>query len=186
VKTFRMDSRLEASRCLTPLPDRRTSLGISNRSRRKQRAGRRETPDSTVRGSLQPCPAAQRDRVRDSERHAHGSAGRDPRGARPEAGKGSPAAPTETEPGRLGRLECVWPLKRCLTRHLAQGLGPVKAERSFPMEPHWVCGGGLRCLTNGSLLGLKSPPDVVGPLPSQSVGLPALWLPKPHDLHHVR
>src|ERR1700721_862205 len=37
VKTFRMDGRLEASRSLTPLPDRRTSLGISNRWRRKQR-----------------------------------------------------------------------------------------------------------------------------------------------------
>jgi putative transposase len=42
-------------------------------------------------------------RVCDAERHAHRSAGRDPRGARPEAGKGSPAAPTATPPGGLRR-----------------------------------------------------------------------------------
>lgn len=42
-------------------------------------------------------------RVCDAERHTHRSAGRDPRGARPEAGKGSPAAPTATPPGGLRR-----------------------------------------------------------------------------------
>jgi transposase-like protein len=38
----------------------------------------------------------------EKERHAHGSAGRDPRGARPEAGAGSPAAPTATRQFSIG------------------------------------------------------------------------------------
>src|ERR1019366_2274655 len=46
----------------------------------------------------------QRDRVRGAERHAQGSASRDPRGARPEAGSGSPVAPNCDGARRTGQM----------------------------------------------------------------------------------
>jgi hypothetical protein len=46
----------------------------------------------------------QRDRVRGAEPHTQGSASRDPRGARPEAGSGSPAAPNCDGARRTGQM----------------------------------------------------------------------------------
>ena len=86
-------------------------------------AGGRAAPDSAVRGPLQHRAAAQRHRLRHAGRHAGGPAGRDPRGARPQAGRSAPVAattpaaggvrmratmtlPGETEAGSAGMQPC--------------------------------------------------------------------------------
>jgi len=59
------------------------------------------TPDTALRGPLQPGPAAQRDRIRDSGGHARGPASGDSRGARPEVGNGARTAPTAPPAGGM-------------------------------------------------------------------------------------
>jgi transposase InsO family protein len=67
-----------------------------------------KTPDPTVCGPLQLCPAAQRHRLCNAKGYARGATGGDPRRARPQAGGGSPATPTATATSDLrgcGRAE---------------------------------------------------------------------------------
>ena len=61
-------------------------------------AGRCKTPDSTVCGSIQLSPAAQRDRLRDAEGHARRASAEDSSRAGSEVGRGEGTA-EESPPG---------------------------------------------------------------------------------------